>query len=73
MPGTLACELANKSTRKQQDRAQEHCKVAGERITPLRFCLACCYVVSHDTCQGENVYTPIAPRPFFFDTHNPLM
>ena len=38
MPGTVACELANKATRKQQDRAQEHCKVAGERITPLCFC-----------------------------------
>ena len=32
MGGTLACELANKATRKQQDRAQEHGKVAGERI-----------------------------------------
>ena len=30
--GTLACELSNKSTRKQQRRAQEHCKVAGERM-----------------------------------------
>ena len=32
MGGTLACELANKATRKQQDRAQEHGKVAGERM-----------------------------------------
>ena len=30
--GTLACELATKATRKQQDRAQEHGTVAGERI-----------------------------------------
>ena len=37
MPGTVACELSNKATRKQQDRAQEHCKVAGERITPFVF------------------------------------
>ena len=32
MGGTLACELSNKATRKQQDRAQEHGKVAGERM-----------------------------------------
>ena len=32
MGGTLACELANKATRKQQDRAQEHGEVAGERM-----------------------------------------
>ena len=32
MGGTLACQLANKATRKQQDRAQEHGKVAGERM-----------------------------------------
>ena len=38
MPATVAFELSNKATRKQQDRAQEHCKVAGERIAPVCFC-----------------------------------
>ena len=38
MPGTVACELSNKATRKQQDRAQEHCKVTGERTPPICFC-----------------------------------
>ena len=32
LPGTLPCELANKATRKMQDRAQEHGRVSGERI-----------------------------------------
>ena len=37
MPGTVACELSNKATRKQQDKVQEHCKVTGERIPPICF------------------------------------
>ena len=39
MPGTVAGELSNKATRKQQDRAQEHCKVAGERIPQCVFAM----------------------------------
>ena len=44
MPGTVGCELSNKATRKQQDRAQEHCKIAGERIAPPCFAPSFCYV-----------------------------